>query len=129
MIARAGAGGFTLVEVLLAASVAAVIAVGILGALNGVTDHMDRYREETQLANLLQAVAGEILGRGRPAVTEGSFDTHPDYRWKLVEAPLSEAARNAAEPLPLPETSSLTRLVITVTSPSGRTTTGILVVP
>lgn len=129
MIARTDTTGFTLVEVLLAASVAAVIAVGVLGALHGVTDHMDRYREETQLANLLQAVAGEILGRGRPTVTEGTFDTHPDYRWKIVEAPLAKAARNAKNPLPLPETSSLTRLVVTVTAPSGRTTTGILVIP
>ncbi len=128
MSMKSARAGFTLIEVLLAAAIAALLAVSVIGALNGIAGHLTRYREETQLAFLLQAVAGEIVARGKPATTEGSFDSHPDYRWKLVAQPIAEAAEEQAGlAVPL-GASKLQRLTITVTAPGGRTTSGVLIV-
>lgn len=126
-VSRRCDGGFTLVEVLLAAAIAAILAVSVIGALNGIAEHLTRYREETQLAFLLQAVAGEIIGGGKPATTEGSFDSHPDYRWKFVAQPIAAAAEGQTGLPAPPVASKLQALTITVTAPSGRSTSGVLI--
>ncbi len=109
--------GFSLIEVLVALAVTAVIAVGVLGALSGMASHLTRYREDTQLALLMKALAADIRLRGMPRVLGASFDTHPDYTWEVEELPLDESLGDD----PLRPRAREIRL--TVTSPSGHSFT------
>lgn len=118
--------GFTLIEVLVATAVASIVTVSVLGALTGMASHLDRYREETQLAFLLQAVAGEMIGRGIPTDDHGYFDTHPGYKWRIEKSPFANST-NGASITEIPEVAALTVIRITVTSPSGRSTSASLI--
>lgn len=103
--------GFSLVEVLVALAITAIVSVSILGSISGMTAHITAYRDDTQLALLLEALAHDIALRGIPSATTGSFDTHPDYSWAITVSPMKEQGRD----LPFKE------IVMTVTSPSSRT--------
>lgn len=103
--------GFSLVEVLIAAAVMAVVAVGLGGGISGLLAHETSYHDRTQICLLARSLAGEIELNGIPERPDGEFESHPGYRWNVTHEPLREAAGLEKEAL-------LKEVTMTITSPT-----------
>jgi prepilin-type N-terminal cleavage/methylation domain-containing protein len=114
--------GFTLVEVLVALAVLAVVSVTIVGSLSAMTARIDGDREDTQIAFLLRALASDIRLRGIPSKADGSFDTHPDYKWGITVEPFREGENTGGL------FDALKEIRLRVVAPSGRAQSARMVV-
>jgi hypothetical protein len=100
--------------VLVALAVLAVVSVTIVGALAAMTSRIDSDREDTQIAFLLRALSSDIRLRGVPSTPDGSFDTHPDYRWEIEVEPFRDAEETGGV------FAALKEIRLHVIAPSGR---------
>jgi len=90
----AGAGGFTLVEVLLAFVVFAISFTVVLEILSGSMRNTMRAREYTEIALIAQSVMDEVgLDIPLEAGSSGSGDSG-DYQWQLDISPFEGSAGN-----------------------------------
>lgn len=93
---RGSAGGFTLLEVIIAFALLALALTLLLGSLSGASrqirhaDHASRAALHAQ-SLLAQAGVGEILQPGR---SEGKF-ADSEYRWALDVSPYQDPANPA----------------------------------
>ncbi|HBW47029.1 TPA: hypothetical protein DEF17_03745 [bacterium] len=120
---KKSSAGFSLIEVLVALAIVAIVSVSIIGSTVGMSMHAERYQEDIQLSFLLKALAGDIFLRGLPASKSASFDTHPDYTWRIEIRPLRFGEfEGITAPI------SKKEVLMTVIAPSGRTVSATMVI-
>ena len=95
---RAAAGGFTLIEIIIAFGVLALGLTLLLGTLSGASRQLRQAGDAGQAAlhaqSLLDERADALLQPGR---TEGTFEAGR-YRWQLVVAPWRDPQRGGGAP-------------------------------
>lgn len=82
-----GAGGFFLIEVLVALALVAIVAVAAVRLAAAITEGASRRRDLVRSLHLARAVESDLATAPRPIPGEGGFDLYPQYRYRLRRDP------------------------------------------
>ena len=88
-LSRGDAGGFTLLEVMVALAIMASVVFTVIGAVNHHLSIVERDRQEIVAVLLARQKLAELEEvKDIPEKMEGTFaPEHPEYAWELTAAP------------------------------------------
>jgi general secretion pathway protein I len=102
MASRPRAGGFTLIEVLVAFTLAAVLLAAVLQAVSGALRSHHAGEAYTRAALAAESMLAEaVLGAGGERALEGDLARDPGYRYRIREEPYPGDSLGSVEGLPI----------------------------